>query len=259
MKTIGILGCGWLGEALAKTLVNENHTVKGTTTSQNKISALRAKNIIPYVIDLSNDEIPELESFLQDLDLLIIAIPPFRDEPIPTYAENFKKLSGFLNPDLPVFMMSSLSVYAPQKTIITEDSNHFSEDTTAKQIRAAEKVLQSLSKQVTILRLGGLFGTDRHPVAYIAKLPFLNNPDLSINMIHQADIVRFTLFLIEKEPRDAIYNFVSPAYLNRRFYYTKMSEALALKLPPEGVNDWHLEKKVDGTKIVNQSGLPYLF
>lgn len=259
MKTIGILGCGWLGKALAKSLIEENYVVKGTTTSSHKISDLKAENITPYLINLSDENYSELDSFLLHLDLLIIAIPPSRIEQVPTYAENFKKLIAYLSPDLPIFMMSSISVYAPQKSLIFENNKLFSEEITAQQIREAEKTLQSYTKQLTILRLGGLFGTDRHPVEYISRLPSLNNPDLSINMVHQLDILQFTKFLISQKQVDSIYNLVSPTYLNRRTYYSQMASELKIKLPPEDKNNWDLEKKVDGSKIMHQSGLTYLY
>jgi glycerol-3-phosphate dehydrogenase len=37
---ISILGCGWYGTALAKTLVNAGYHVKGSTTSPQKLEVL---------------------------------------------------------------------------------------------------------------------------------------------------------------------------------------------------------------------------
>ena len=41
---IGVLGCGWLGLPLAKSLIKNNYTVYGTTTNKSKIELLSAEN-----------------------------------------------------------------------------------------------------------------------------------------------------------------------------------------------------------------------
>ncbi|MDC1274067.1 SDR family NAD(P)-dependent oxidoreductase, partial [Flavobacteriaceae bacterium] len=37
---IGIIGCGWLGLPLAKSLISNNYKVKGSTTRKNKLTVL---------------------------------------------------------------------------------------------------------------------------------------------------------------------------------------------------------------------------
>ena len=39
-ETITILGCGWLGLPLAQTLVKEGYSVKGSTTTEDKLEVL---------------------------------------------------------------------------------------------------------------------------------------------------------------------------------------------------------------------------
>ena len=80
-KTISILGCGWLGTPLAERLVQAGHTVKGSTRTPEKLAALRAKGIQPYLIrlgpDLNNGEAADFF----DSDVLILNIPPGRRDP----------------------------------------------------------------------------------------------------------------------------------------------------------------------------------
>ncbi|RZJ28768.1 MAG: short-chain dehydrogenase, partial [Flavobacterium sp.] len=56
MTEISILGCGWLGLPLAKSLIQKGYSVKGSTTSENKVDVLQANNIDPFVISLSEDK-----------------------------------------------------------------------------------------------------------------------------------------------------------------------------------------------------------
>lgn len=48
-----IIGCGWLGLPLAERLVAEGYTVKGSTTSVDKLSLLRQKGIDAYLLQLN--------------------------------------------------------------------------------------------------------------------------------------------------------------------------------------------------------------
>ena len=74
---IGIIGCGWLGLPLAKTLILNNYKVKGSTTTKNKLEILKKEGIEPYLIEITENSISEsIKSFLNELDILIINIPP---------------------------------------------------------------------------------------------------------------------------------------------------------------------------------------
>ena len=74
---IGILGCGWLGFALAKKLISENYQIKGSTTSTEKIERFNKHNIEHCLLQINEDEIiGEISTFLKDLNILIISIPP---------------------------------------------------------------------------------------------------------------------------------------------------------------------------------------
>ena len=71
MKNISILGCGWLGEPLAISLLESGYLVKGSTTTQSKLTTLEASQIEAYLVDIS--EFEDYDTFL-NTDILIIAI-----------------------------------------------------------------------------------------------------------------------------------------------------------------------------------------
>lgn len=261
MKTIGILGCGWLGLHLGQHLLAKDYTVKGTTTSPSKLDELKAKGIDPYLIDLQNPDETQIDSFLQHVDIVVLTIPPIRGEESSLYQASFQRLIPYLlkNKVQHVIMMSSVSVYDADETPITEESTKYSSDPTSKQIVEAEKILLSTRELTScILRLGGLFGSDRKPVRYIVNRGVLDNPALPINMIHLDDIIQFTTAIIERNfTVNEVYNLVSPHYANRLDYYTKEAQELHLTLPPLGENDWTTFRKVMGTKIAEHTGMNY--
>ena len=71
MKNISILGCGWLGEPLAISLLESGYSVKGSTTTESKLATLEASQIEAYLIDIA--EFEDYDAFL-NTDILIIAI-----------------------------------------------------------------------------------------------------------------------------------------------------------------------------------------
>ena len=81
MKQISILGCGWLGLPLAKSLIANGFSVNGSTTSKEKISILEKSGVNPFMISLSaevvlEETITSIENFLSNSKLLVIDIPP---------------------------------------------------------------------------------------------------------------------------------------------------------------------------------------
>ena len=55
MKSVSILGCGWLGKPMAVSLLSEGFSVKGSTTSEIKIQELEALEIEAYLIDIKKE------------------------------------------------------------------------------------------------------------------------------------------------------------------------------------------------------------
>ena len=77
MKQISILGCGWLGFPLAKSLLQKGFSVNGSTTTLEKMAILENAGINAFQIALSEEEINgDIDSFLSHSQILIIDIPP---------------------------------------------------------------------------------------------------------------------------------------------------------------------------------------
>ena len=77
MTKISILGCGWLGFPLAKALLSKGLSVKGSTTSSEKLATLEKAGITPFLITLSeNKTTGNVTDFLENSEILIIDIPP---------------------------------------------------------------------------------------------------------------------------------------------------------------------------------------
>ena len=237
MKQVSILGCGWLGLPLAKSLLRKGFLVKGSTTTSEKITVLENLGIQAFGIELTETEIKgEINSFLKDSEILIVDIPPKLRS---TSSENFVKKIKTLIPFVAksavkkVIFISSTAVYSDHCTVVAETTQTEPDTENGKQLLEAEKLFQShiSNFSTTIVRFGGLIGEDRHPVYYLAGKQNLENPEAAVNLIHQIDCIGIIEKIIEQESRNMTFNAVAPFHPTRKEYYTQKAIEFGLPLP----------------------------
>ena len=236
MKQISILGCGWLGLPLAKSLLKNGFSVKGSTTSLDKISVLENARIDAFQIELSEQKIiGELNSFLENSEILIIDIPPkLRGSSKENFVTKIQNLIPFIEKASveKVIFISSTSVYADDNSIITEATIPNSETESGKQLAETENLLQSNTNfKTTVIRFGGLIGDNRHPIHFLAGRQNLENPEAPINLIHQTDCIGIIEKIIEKDCWNETFNAVAPFHPTRKEYYTQKALKFNLPLP----------------------------
>ena len=247
---ISILGCGWLGLSLAKSLLSKGYEVKGSTTSESKLEVLKNTGISPFQIQLEPHQIiGNIEEFLKDTDVLIIDIPPGLRREISssnemTFVNKVKTLIPFIEKSgiQKVIFVSSTSVYGDSYNFstsleVTEETKPNPDTESGKQLVIAETLLQSNPHfKTTVIRFGGLLGDDRHPIKFLAGRTNVENPDAPVNMIQREDCIG----IIEKAldfARDdkwewnQTFNAVAPQHPTRKEYYHKKAQILNLPLP----------------------------
>ncbi|TYP93303.1 Nucleoside-diphosphate-sugar epimerase [Fodinibius salinus] len=259
--TISILGCGWLGLPLAENLRDSGHTVKGSTTSAEKLNLLRNKNITPFLLELTPQiECEECNDFW-DSDLLVLNIPPGRGrdnieeyhlQQINTVAE---QLSG--SPIDRLIFISSTSVYPPQPGIVAESDT---EKGNAKRpsgnalLKAETLLMEQESFDTTIIRFGGLYGYDRNPAHFLAGRKNVSGGNAPINLIHRDDCIGIIDRIIDKDVRGEIFNGVSDGHPPKNMYYPAAAESLGLEPPSFDEN----EDKDKNYKVVSNRKLKEL-
>lgn len=232
---IGILGCGWLGLPLAKSLIEDKHTVFGTTTSYSKMELLQDANIVPFTIDLTENGIKgNIKSFLAELDLLIINVPPkLRSTPKESYIKKMQHLYDEIKKTRldRIIFISSTSVYGDIEGRVTEDSPTRPNTESGEQLLAAENIfLNDVSLNTTIIRFGGLIGPSRHPVNFLAGKTDLSNGDDPVNLIHLNDCLGIIKLVIKGNWANKVVNGVYPLHPTKEAYYS--SEAVKRGLLP---------------------------
>jgi nucleoside-diphosphate-sugar epimerase len=246
MEKISILGCGWLGLPLAKSLIQKGFSIKGSTTSEEKLEVLQKAGIDPFLISIkSNKVVGEVVKFLEDSEILIIDIPPdLRSGNTESFIEKMEQSIPFLEQSSvkKIIFVSSTSVYSgynlstdfasEDKFKITEETIAVPENESGIQLLASEKILMANKHfATTIIRFGGLIGEDRNPTKFLAGRKNIENPNAPINFIHQKDCIGIIEKIIETNSWNQIYNGVAPFHPTRKDYYTQKSKEMGLEIP----------------------------
>jgi nucleoside-diphosphate-sugar epimerase len=235
---IGILGCGWLGLPLAEHLISNGYTVKGSTTSFEKLKLLENKSVEPHLIRLSPELSCEACDSFWDTDILLINIPPGRKrtDVVKYHTRQIKSLIAKLrSSSIPfVIFVSSTSVYPELSGIVNEDDTKSGEAgrESGNALLLSENLLrQEASFQTTIVRFGGLYGYDRNPARFLAGKKNLDRGKAPVNMIHRDDCIRILTQIIEQDIRGETFNAVSDGHPPRKMYYKTVARAAGFEPP----------------------------
>lgn len=246
---ISVLGCGWLGLPLAQYLIEKGHTVKGSTTSENKLPLLSEVGIEPFLIKFS----PQIELALSlsassqtiqflDSEVLIVCIPPRAGK----YGEDFhvqqiQSLLEYLpNSEIKsIIYTSSTSVYPELNRELTEDDEIIENHALIK----VEKLLRNIHQNVTILRCGGLMGEERIPAKYYAGKT-INTGQTPVNYVHQNDVIQIITMILEQGFWNETYNVVSPEHPMREEIFLKNCADLGFQKPIFEESAEHIPYKI---------------
>jgi nucleoside-diphosphate-sugar epimerase len=262
---ISILGCGWLGLPLAKHLIEKGHTVKGSTTSENKLPLLSEVGIEPFLIKFS----PQIElasslsassqttQFL-DSEILIICIPPRAGK----YGEDFhiqqiRSLLAYLpNSEIKsIIYTSSTSVYPELNRELTEEDEVIENHA----LIQVEEILKNIPQNVTILRCGGLMGEERIPAKYFAG-KIINTGQTPVNYVHQDDVIQIITMILEKGFWNETFNVVSPEHPIREEVFLKNCADLGFQKPIfEKPTEPIPYKIISPQKLISRTGYEFKF
>lgn len=236
--TISILGCGWLGLPLAQHLLNKNYNVKGSTTTKEKIPLLKGAGIEEYLMEIPGDIRSENNRSFWECDILFINIPPGRRNPdvVKDFPNSIQELIEKVKEHEinRVIFISSTSVYDEFGGITKEedaDIKNTARDSGKALVKAERLLMNEQAFDTTIIRFGGLYGYDRHPVKYLAGKKNLDRACKPVNLIHQDDCIEIIWQIIEMDIRNEIFNAVSDGHPPRETFYTSAAEHFGLPLP----------------------------
>jgi nucleoside-diphosphate-sugar epimerase len=236
LKTVSILGCGWLGLPLGAVLARAGWLVKGSTTDQSKFPELHRARIEPFRLLLDPKlQCEDWKEFF-DADVMVVNIPPGRrrDDVEDFHPRQIAEVRAAAEKSrLPfILFVSSTSVYPSSAGIATEENRHVPDTRSGRALRTAEAVLQASNHfQTTVLRFAGLVGGDRNPARFMAGKKDVAGGDAPVNLIHRDDCIAIIRQIIERDLRGEVLNGVCDEHPTRREFYTAAAEHMGLEVP----------------------------
>lgn len=260
---ISVLGCGWLGFPLAQRFSQSGHLIKGSTTSENKLSLLNQNGIDSYLIEFPKSlNHNNLEQILNS-DILFLNIPPsgVGNKQGINYQEIIKSVTQkAVEQNISwIIFVSSTSVYDDKAGFVTEDDAdiHKASKRNGKLLLESEKVVQNSGIDITILRIGGLYGYGRHPIHYLSGKSNLDGAAKPVNLIHQVDCLNIITEIVDQKKRNTVYNLVSDGHPPRKEFYESAAKYYQLD-PPKFKPDLESNYKVVSNEKVKKD-LNYTF
>ena len=229
---VAIIGCGYVGTAVAQNWRQESGiVVTATTTSQERVSELSALSARAVVI--KGDD-AAVQSVLQDQDTVLLSVgAPSANVYEETYLRTAKTLVKVLEqaPTIQqVIYTGSYAVYGDQDGVwVDEDTPVAPANQNGEILCNTEQVLLAASSnrlRVCIFRLGGIYGPGRELVKIFRHVAGTTRPGTGVdvtNWIHLDDIVAAVDFA-RQQRLQGVYNLVNDVPLTSRELLERLCE-----------------------------------
>jgi nucleoside-diphosphate-sugar epimerase len=261
--SVGIVGCGWLGKALAASLLEQGTSVLATSSQECNVEKLKQQGIKAKQLLLPSapEQLNHHEIFSQQC--LVIAITPQFKKGQAEYAIKVAQLveaaknRGVVQQ---IILLSSTAVYQGLEGVVDESTKldlaglssvktglvkTGSMDKT-QVLNAAEQAVLNFQPKGNVLRLAGLVGPDRHPGKFLLAKRTLTNSTAPVNLIHQQDAAGLIMSLITTTSPSGVFNGVSDTHVTKALYYQTAAKSLGLELPT-----FSADNTKDSTRVVS--------
>ena len=261
--SVGIIGCGWLGKALAASLIEQGTSVLATSSQQSNVEQLNEQGIEAQQLLLPSNikQLGQYDIFNQQC--LVIAITPKFRQGQTDYGIKVEQLvdaakeQGIVQR---IILLSSTAVYQGFEGLVDENTNlnlvesslvessPVKADSVEKApiLYTAEQAVLNFYRQGNVLRLAGLVGPERHPGKFLLAKRTLKNSTAPVNLIHQQDAVGLILSLLTSASPQGVFNGVSDTHVTKALYYQTAAKSLGVELPT-----FSADKVLDSTRIVS--------
>lgn len=238
MKTITILGTGWLGLELALDL-KQKYKVKVSSRTVEKIKMYEDEGLSSYI--LNEDNLDSLEQLL-DTNYLFINFPPSKFNDYVSFLSKIYNHKSIKNIEKIIFI-SSTSIYPNIQGLFNEE--YEIKESSSKLVFEAENLVKE--KSDVIFRVAGLVGGSRYFGKRSAN-KVVEYPKTPINFVHRNDVIEATKFVIENDI-NGIFNLCSKEHPTKEEIYTFNSKKYNFEKPIFLDNKEFLNRLIDGSKI----------
>ncbi len=238
MHHVVIIGCGDIGQRVARQWLQRGVQVSALVRSTRQAQVLSAQGITPVTGDLDRPQA------LPALDLAGTLLYYFA--PPPSHGRRDERVRGFVSSrrvrhaPARVVCISTSGVYGDhQGARVTEQTPPAPHTERAQRRLDAEQTLgewcQAQGVSFSVLRVGGIYGPGRLPVARLRRgAPVLRaDQALPTNRIHAEDLANVCVAAGEAGRAAGVYNVCDGQPSTMTEYFFGVADALGLPRPPE--------------------------
>ncbi len=277
LNTISIIGCGDIGQRVAKLWLSNGADLHALSRQPQQRPELAALGVTLHAGDLDYPDRPP--SLPTREALLYYFAPP------PVEGESDRRIEYFLASIAPdqqprrIVYISTSGVYGDcQGALVSEQTPTHPLTQRAKRRLAAEEVLRHWGKQhnvpITILRVGGIYGPGRLPLARIRQgTPVLKRQDAPFsNRIHADDLAHICQLSAQQRGPSVIYNVCDGEQSTMTDYFIAVAKAANLPPPPQiswrearqvlsptMLSYLNESRRMDNCKLVQELGYEYRY
>jgi nucleoside-diphosphate-sugar epimerase len=229
-----IIGCGYTGRLLAARLLLEGKQVTGVVSSRESALHLERMGVPPVVADLDD---PGADLPLDGHDHIWYLAPPPGTGAADTRLQIFLDRLRQADRTPRIVYTGTTGVYGDCGGEWVDENRPLNPTTDRARRRAdAERRLRLWAAEtggsVVVLRVAGIYGPGRLPVAYLKKgAPVLRSEDAPwSNRIHVDDLV--TACLAAMDRGRGVYNVADGRPCTMPDYYNRLADLLELPHPP---------------------------
>jgi len=223
-----IIGCGYLGQRIAKLWLDSGRTVAALTRGNG--DALRTLGVQPLHGDVLDPqtlrELPKVATVLYAVGLDRTAGRPMRE----VYVQGLANVLDSLPTPERFLYISSTSVHGQTDgSWVDETSPTEPLEDSGKVVRDAEAVLRAKLPMAMVLRFAGIYGPNRflrRAAMFESGEPITSNPEGFLNLVHVADGARAVLEVETKGSPGETYLVADDEPVKRQDFYARLAELL---------------------------------
>lgn len=236
---IAIIGCGYIGYEIAKSLYEKGHFVTCTTINPERVEKLSKVSHKTLVMKGSDEN--EMHLILKNNDVIIVTISTkakidFEATFLQT-TQTIKKCALQIGTPKTIIYTSKSSVYGNHDGMwVDETADLKAADDENKILIEGENIILSLKDlrwKVCVLRLAQVYGPGReltklYKMLYKKVIP--GHAEYYTNMVHQHDVVGIVDYVLEHEI-EGLYNVVDDDHPTRQEFSNLLSTKLNIAKP----------------------------
>jgi nucleoside-diphosphate-sugar epimerase len=248
-----ILGCGYVGQALASAWRTAGHAITGWVRSESSAAALLELGIKPWVGDLSAEE--DWQGLPPDFDFFVHCASSSRGG-AEAYARVYVRgiaLAQHYLPRTQGLFVSSTSVYGQTEgEIVTETSPAEPMNETSQLLREAEAI--AWASQTIVLRVAGIYGPERGALLkkFLAQEAMIEGDGTRwMNQVHRTDVVQAIQHVATLSTPEKLYNVADNEPVTYRDFYQWLATETHLPLPPHGPVNANRKRGLTNKRVSN--------